>query len=131
LGKNGAPSPVEHRVAALVRSPLANWFLLDSLDQTNKTPGIIGEAQRAWLEKALDENKDKPAIIVVHHNIVPPGVGAVLQNAASVPTILAAVSKPANSALLDSRELLAILRPRSHVKACIYGHTHVWNVKPD
>ncbi len=34
--------------------------------------------------------------------------------------------KISKNALQDSADLLAVLRPRSHVKACIYGHTHTW-----
>ncbi len=77
-GVNG-PSPVEHRIVGLVESPLVNWFLLDSLDQTNKTPGVLGADQLAWLEKALDVHKDKPAIVVVHHNVVPFAAPATLR----------------------------------------------------
>ncbi len=111
LGKDEKmPSPVEQRHVALIESPFANWFLLDSLDQTNKTPGVLGDTQRAWLEKSLDAHADKPAVVVVHHNIV---------------------LNESKTGLMDSNELLAILRPRKHVKACIYGHTHTWEVKPD
>jgi 3',5'-cyclic AMP phosphodiesterase CpdA len=104
------PSPLDHRQVALIETPLANWYLLDSLDKTNGTPGVLGDDQRAWLEKTLDAHADKPAIIVVHHNIV---------------------FQANKSALQDSPELLALLRPRKHVKACIYGHTHIWDAKPD
>ena len=104
------PSPVEHHHVALVEGRTANWFLLDSLDKVNSTPGILGDTQRTWLEKSLDAHSDKPAIVVVHHNVGLP---------------------PAKAGLTDSAELLAILQPRKHVKACIYGHTHTWDVKHD
>ena len=55
------------RQAAIVRTEEANWFLLDSLIQTRITPGLLGEAQRAWLAGALDANADKPALIMIHH----------------------------------------------------------------
>ena len=98
--------PVEDHHVSLVRSPRANWFLLDTLEKTNSTPGILGEAQLAWLEKSLDANADKPAIIVGHHN---------LQNADE------------KGALKDTTQLLKILEPRRHVKAYIFGHTHHWS----
>jgi len=104
------PSPVEQRIAGIVKTPLANWFLLDSLDQTNHTPGILGDVQLAWLSKELAAHQDKPAIVVVHHNVV---------------------LEPSKSALQDSPQLLEIMRPRKHVKACIFGHTHVWETKQD
>lgn len=111
LGKDHTvPSPVEQRIAGLVKTPLANWFLLDSLDATNHTPGVLGAAQIAWLGKELDAHQDKPAIIVVHHNVV---------------------LEPNKSALQDSAQLLEVLRPRKQVKTCIFGHTHVWETKQD
>ena len=52
----------------LVEGPRANWFLLDSLDEPNKTPGVLGDKQVAWLGQALDARANKPAILVAHHN---------------------------------------------------------------
>ncbi|MEZ0390507.1 MAG: metallophosphoesterase, partial [Verrucomicrobium sp.] len=101
---------VQSRYVTVQETPLANWFLLDSLGQTNATPGALGEAQLAWLEKELDARVGKPAIVVVHHNIV---LG---EN---------------KTALQDSRALMEVLRPRRHVKACLYGHTHRWEQSQD
>jgi 3',5'-cyclic AMP phosphodiesterase CpdA len=96
---------VRDRHVALVRSPRANWYLLDSLDQVNVTPGLLGEAQLAWLAKALDANRDRPAIVVGHHNLEQGEV---------------------KTGLKDGRKLLEVMEPRRHVKAYIYGHTHRW-----
>lgn len=123
LSEVDVPSPVEHRICGLVESPLANWYLLDSLDQTNKTPGVLGAEQLAWLAKELDRHPDKPAIIVVHHNVVP---FVANPNATPEETVEALKLKVSKSALQDSAGLLEILRPRQQVKACIYGHTHTW-----
>jgi 3',5'-cyclic-AMP phosphodiesterase len=101
------------RQAAIVRTPRANWFLLDSLIQTKTTPGMLGDAQRAWLAAALDSNADKPALVLIHHqpgSIAPDHPG---------------------SGLEDAPELFAILRPRKHVKAYIFGHTHRWHLRED
>ena len=38
--------PVESRHAGVVEGPLANWFLLDSLMETNVTPGKLGKGDR-------------------------------------------------------------------------------------
>ncbi len=102
--------PVVDREVAILRSPRANWFVLDSLDKTLSTPGLLGETQLAWLGKSLDGNADKPAIVVVHHN---PDRG---QNKGS---------------LLDSKALLEIVRARKQVKALIFGHTHHWGIQQD
>lgn len=101
---------VQSRFVSIQETPLANWFLLDSLDKVNSTPGVLGAEQLAWLGKELDARAGKPAVIVVHHDIV-------LQERIS--------------GLQDSKELLELLRPRKHVKACIFGHTHRWGMTQD
>jgi 3',5'-cyclic AMP phosphodiesterase CpdA len=97
--------PVQSRHVSIVAMERANWFLLDSLDQTNVTPGALGEAQLQWLARVLDEQASKPALVMVHHNVD-------------------FSARP--SALTDTAALLDVLRPRRHVKALIYGHSHTW-----
>ena len=48
----GVKRPVEDRQTLAFQSPRTNWFVLDSLDKTNATPGIVGEKQIAWLAGA-------------------------------------------------------------------------------
>ncbi|MBI3191443.1 MAG: metallophosphoesterase [Pedosphaera parvula] len=97
---------------ALVRSQRANWFLLDSLELTNKTPGLLGEAQLKWLAAKLDAQADKPAIVFAHHNLFfGPGEN--------------------KGALKDTAPLMELMRPRRHVKAFIFGHTHNWSLQED
>ena len=103
--------PQADRCIAMVRSPLANWFLLDSLDRTNVTSGEMGEAQLDWLAKTLDANADKPAIVAAHHNL------EITTDKERKPT-----------GLRDSESLLKVLAPRRQVKAYVFGHTHVWRV---
>jgi 3',5'-cyclic-AMP phosphodiesterase len=98
---------VPQKQVAVFGSSRANWFLLDSLIFTLRTPGELGEAQRVWLGEELDAHSEKPAIVMVHHNPQFPKV---------------------TSGLLDTRELMEVLAPRRHVKALIFGHTHDWNV---
>jgi len=105
-----AKRPVADKQVALVKSANVNWFVLDSLETTLSTPGLLGDAQLAWLAKALDANRRKPAVVVLHHN---PGT---LENV---------------SGLKDTEALLEIIRPRQQVKAWIFGHTHVWRVRAD
>ncbi|HEX2973100.1 MAG TPA: metallophosphoesterase [Tepidisphaeraceae bacterium] len=93
------------RHLTVIASPRANWFLLDSLETTNKTPGVLGENQLAWLANSLDARPDKPALVMFHHN----------------PDY-----KPKTDGLVDTEALLKTLLPRKQVKACIFGHTHVW-----
>jgi 3',5'-cyclic-AMP phosphodiesterase len=86
-----------------------NWFLLDSLEETNVTPGFLGKNQLEWLATTLDAHPDTPALVMVHHN---PGVTG-------------------NTGLKDTVPFFEIIRPRKQVKAYIYGHTHAWSVDRD
>jgi Icc protein len=101
-----ANPPLASRQVSIIESPRANWIMLDSLDVTRQTPGRLGDDQRAWLATALDARADKPALVMVHHN----------------PTF----GDSKITGLLDTAELLAILKPRRHVKALFFGHTHTW-----
>jgi 3',5'-cyclic AMP phosphodiesterase CpdA len=123
------------RQTAIVRTRFANWFVLDSLVEPRQTSGRLGSAQRAWLARALDENRDKPALIAVHHHPALSDPGAdVLQKGADMigiplPSLKSVIGAP--GALQDTAELLEILRPRRHVKAYFFGHTHRWSVDHD
>ena len=103
----GDKAGLAERHVTIVRAPRANWFLLDSLDVTNKTPGVLGDAQRQWLARALDAHADRPAIVMVHHNLD---------------------ERPTPSGLVDTPALLELLLPRKHVKALFDGHSHQWSV---
>jgi 3',5'-cyclic-AMP phosphodiesterase len=104
--EKAAQRPVADRQVALLTSEHVNWFILDSLEKTLQTPGLLGEGQLQWLAKTLDANPKKPAVIVVHHN---PGLDG-------------------NFGLKDTGALWDVLEPRPQVKAWIYGHTHTWKV---
>jgi hypothetical protein len=106
-----APRPLADRNVALIETPRANWLILDSLEKTLSTPGLLGAAQLNWLAQTLDAHPDKPALVVGHHQTANAG--------------------EAKSGLKDSAQLLEIIRPRKQVKAYIFGHTHVWRVQED
>ena len=97
-----APSPVAGKCVAVLETPRVNWFLLDSLDKTGVTAGVLGKAQLDWLAKALDARRGKPAIVLAHHYLFLPG------------------------GLDDTDDLLEVLVPRRQVKAYIFGHSHAW-----
>lgn len=102
--------PLTDKQASIVRTPHANWFILDSLEKTLSGPGLLGNEQLDWLGEALDENSKKPAIVMIHHN---PGF------------------TNGNVGLKDTVELMETLRPRKQVKAYIFGHTHHWKVEQE
>ena len=108
--EKSAIRPVADRQVGLLRGREANWYILDSLEQTESSPGLLGKAQLDWLAKALDENPKTPGLVVLHHN---PGING------------------GNLGLKDTLPLLEVIRPRDQVKAYIYGHTHAWKVEPD
>jgi hypothetical protein len=99
-------APADRHIT-MIPGARANWFVLDSLMETNKTPGNLGEEQRAWLAGALDRHSDRPALVMVHHN---------------------PDDKPNTSGLTDTESLFEILAPRKHVKALFFGHTHNWHL---
>jgi 3',5'-cyclic AMP phosphodiesterase CpdA len=101
---------LERRVGIL-ETKHANWFLLDSLDVTNRTPGTLGEKQLKWLAQSLDAHGDKPAIIAVHHHLTP------------IPPTDKAVP-----GLTDTPALLDLTAGRKQVKAIFFGHTHRWAI---
>jgi 3',5'-cyclic AMP phosphodiesterase CpdA len=107
--EKAAKRPLADRQVAILPTKRVNWFIMDSLETTLSTPGLLGPAQLEWLAKALDANAGKPAIVVIHHN---PGISG-------------------NMGLKDTVALFEIIRPRRQVKAYIYGHTHTWKVETE
>ncbi|HUA65510.1 MAG TPA: metallophosphoesterase [Alphaproteobacteria bacterium] len=102
-----AKRPLEDKQAMMLPSRRVNWFMLDSLERTRYTPGMVGPEQLDWLAGALDANPAKPALVMVHHD----------------PGLLGKVG-----GLRDTKALFKVIRPRKQVKAVIYGHTHDWHV---
>jgi Icc protein len=101
---------ISDRQVSLIRSPKVNWYVLDSLETTLQTPGLIGMRQLDWLAKSLDANPRKPAIVLVHHN---PG------------------TREKINGLKDTEALLQVIQPRRQVKAWVFGHTHTWSTTVD
>jgi 3',5'-cyclic-AMP phosphodiesterase len=95
--EKAAKRPLADRQAALLQTPRVNWFILDSLEKTLVTPGLIGADQLDWLARSLDANSNKPAVILVHHNLD---------------------SGEKSIGLRDTEELFKVLRPRKQAKAC-------------
>jgi hypothetical protein len=103
------PAIMPDKYIALVQTPRVDWYVLDSLEITNATPGLLGNEQLSWLATSLDASPEKPALVVIHHN---PGLEG-------------------NFGLKDTVALLEVLRARKRVKAYLFGHTHEWKVERD
>ena len=108
----GTP-PVAGRLVNVLQTERANFFLLDSLYNTERTvtEGDLGMKQIEWLARALDQHAKKPAIVICHHN---------------VNQLVAKSVTAQEGGLRDGAALVDVLRPRKHVKAFIFGHTHEW-----
>lgn len=102
--------PVQDKHVAVVSSALVNWVLLDSLDQVNVTPGVLGELQLGWIDRTLRGLAPKPTFIMAHHN-----------------PMLASMEKK-TSCLQDSDKLFSLLASHEHVKGYIHGHIHNWGL---
>lgn len=109
--KDRAETPFKERQVYRVDSPRADWFVLDSLRETNEVAGTVGEEQLRWLADALAASADKPALVVVHHNPDP--------------------EDPTRGGLTDTHALLELLAARRRVKALVFGHSHAWSVRKD
>lgn len=121
IAKPGLASPVESKHVALVEGRHVNWFLLDTLKVVNQVEGELGEEQRAWLDAALKQHADKPAIVMGHHNpqFPPSPEPTALDKAATVGQFRI-------TGLEDSQPLMDVLERHRHVKAYVFGHTHAW-----
>jgi 3',5'-cyclic-AMP phosphodiesterase len=104
-----ADSTVEEKHAGAFEVLGRRFLLLDSLDQVDKVPGRLGEAQLAWLAHELDAHKDIPTLVFVHH---PPHSGTRWRR---------------HDALLDGDALLDVVEPRAWVESLVFGHTHRWS----
>jgi 3',5'-cyclic-AMP phosphodiesterase len=106
---------VADRQICVVEAPRANFIMLDSLDKTAGTPGVLGAAQLAWLGKTLDARTDKPAIVFVHHDPDPRTPEQKKD------------PKSKGGSLTDTQAFFDVILPRKQVKALVFGHTHDWH----
>jgi 3',5'-cyclic AMP phosphodiesterase CpdA len=103
--QQGLRPTVEGKLVAILEHDLVRVVVLDSLLFPNKTPGLLGFRQRDWLANYLPRIADRPAVLVVHHTL---GQG--------------------DGDLLDADRLMMLARRYRHVKAIVYGHSHVWQL---
>jgi 3',5'-cyclic AMP phosphodiesterase CpdA len=78
---------------------------LDSLLETNVTPGQLGTVQRRWLAGYVRAD-ERPALLFVHHDF-----------------------RDEDGSLVDAPKLLETIAPLPQVKAVFYGHSHEYGVE--
>jgi 3',5'-cyclic AMP phosphodiesterase CpdA len=98
-----AEQDVVGKHVAVVDTGPVRLVVLDSLMYVNKTPGLLGKAQRQWLDRYLQDVDDKPVVLCLHHTL---GDG--------------------DGDLLDVPRLFKIVRPCAKVKAIVFGHSHTY-----
>ena len=87
----------------IVKKASTRVIMLDSLLYVNKVPGLLGKAQRQWLENYLKESDETPTILCFHHTL-----------------------SDGDGDLLDVLRLFNMIGPIRKVKAIFYGHSHVY-----
>jgi len=92
---------VRNKHVIVVERPPVRLIILDSLFYVNKVPGLLGQAQRRWLQDYLKKCDDTPTILCVHHTL-----------------------GDSDGCLLDVPRLYRIIKPIRKVKAIVYGHSH-------
>lgn len=100
---SGEKQPVEGKHVIVVKDGPIRVITLDSLLYTDKVPGLLGQAQRQWLEDYLKKCDDTPTILCFHHTL-----------------------KDGDGDLLDVPRLFRLIKPIRKVKAILYGHSHVY-----
>lgn len=97
---------VKEKHILVAEEPFLRLIVLDSLLYPNKTPGLLGKAQRDWLDRYLASADGRPTVLFVHHTL---GDG--------------------DGELLDGDALCRIVQPYAKVKAIFYGHSHQYNYR--
>lgn len=97
----GERQPASGKHVVVVNKPPIRLIILDSLFYVNKVPGLLGRAQRRWLQDYLKKCDQTPTILCFHHTL---GDG--------------------DGDLLDVPRLFDIIKSIRKVKAVLYGHSH-------
>ena len=97
----GQRQPVGGKHVVVVNKPPIRLIILDSLFYVNKVPGLLGRAQRQWLQDYLGNCDDTPTILCFHHTL-----------------------GDNDGDLLDVLRLFDLIKPVRKVKAILYGHSH-------
>jgi Icc protein len=99
----GEKPAVKGKYVTIVKKAPVRLIMLDSLLYTDKVPGLLGKAQRQWLEDYLKESDETPTILCFHHTL-----------------------SDGDGDLLDVPRLYSMIAPIRKVKAIVYGHSHVY-----
>ena len=99
----GEKPALKGKHVTIVKKASTRVIMLDSLLYVNKVPGLLGKAQRQWLEDYLKECDETPTILCFHHTL-----------------------SDGDGDLLDVPRLFSMIAPIRKVKAIVYGHSHAY-----
>jgi len=97
----GERQPVKDKVVIAADAGPVRFILLDSLVFPHEVAGLLGKAQRTWLQRYLQATDDKPVILFFHHSL-----------------------RDDARDLIDLPYLFQIVKPVTKVKAFVFGHSH-------
>ncbi len=97
----GVAGDVTGKHIRVIEAGPMRYILLDSLMQTKFSAGLLGKAQRIWLQQFMTSAEAMPTLLFVHHT---PGDGDI--------------------SLLDVERMFRIIEPHRMVKAIVHGHSH-------
>jgi 3',5'-cyclic AMP phosphodiesterase CpdA len=100
----GEKQAVRGKHVVVVNKTYVRLIMLDSLLYVNKVAGLLGKAQRQWLETYLKQCDDTPTLLCFHHTL---GDG--------------------DGDLLDVPRLFDMIEPIRKVKALVFGHSHAYS----
>ncbi|MDA3923183.1 MAG: metallophosphoesterase [Kiritimatiellae bacterium] len=97
----GEKAPVKGKHVTVINSGPVRMIFLDSLQMTNNTAGLLGKAQRNWLDQYLKDSDKTPTLLFLHHSF-----------------------GDSDGSLLDDIRFFRVITQHRHVKAVFYGHSH-------
>ncbi len=62
-------SPLGGKQVAVIERGDLRFIVLDSLLYVDEVAGLLGQAQRAWLAKFLEDADERPTLLFVHHTL--------------------------------------------------------------
>ncbi len=100
----GKRQNVKGKLVHVVETNGVRFLMLDSLLYVNRVAGLLGKAQRTWLEEYLQNGDQRPILLFFHHTL-----------------------SDDDGSLLDTDRLFSLVKPHKQVKAIVFGHSHSYN----
>ncbi len=97
----GLAQKVAGKHVLVYEQPFLRAIVLDSMLYVDRVAGLLGKAQRTWLDQYLASVDARPVVLFVHHTL-----------------------RDGDGDLLDVDALYRIVSPYQKVKAIFYGHSH-------